>query len=302
MRCCYPSPPRQSHRRTRAHRRADGPAACEDVVLLRAERVNASVPPELMARYAEFAEDDGDRVEHASAFKKAGGRYAVSYTDPAYVPYCFPPFVGPNATCRGQIGKLIHDERAWFHGPDGTRVRRYVDAHFGYQEAINPASAAARRRGAKRPKRSCDNGPIDLFLADDSGGPLHARDMSPKSSEFFDFNEAGVEITRDDEFRDQWIAYLSYAAKPGDRQRRRSDGRQAVVRRGVSARTDRLGRDARRLLSPRRRPGVERRARRLAARGRLAAREHRAAQIRRLLRARDRRRRRRESMRSRRGG
>ena len=176
--------------------------------------VNASVPPELMARYAEFAEDDGDEVRHATAFKKAGGRYAVSYTDPAYVPYCFPPFLGPNASCRGQVGKLIHDERAWFHGPDGTRVRRYVDPHFGYQEAINPASAAARAAWRETTEAILRNGPIDLFLADDSGGPLRAGDMSPKSSEFLDFNEAGVEITRDEDFRDQWIAYLSYAAKP----------------------------------------------------------------------------------------
>ena len=176
--------------------------------------VNKDVPPEVMARYAEFVEDDGDKVEHATRFKAAGGRYAVSYTDPAYVPYCFPPFIGTATTCRGQVGRLIHDERAWFHGPDGTRVRRYIDAHFGYQQAINPESAAARAAWRETTEAILRNGPIDFFLADDSGGPLHARDMSPKSSEFYDFNEAGVEITSDAVFRDQWIAYLSYAAKP----------------------------------------------------------------------------------------
>ncbi|MBV9438508.1 MAG: hypothetical protein JOZ24_00800 [Candidatus Eremiobacteraeota bacterium] len=176
--------------------------------------VNANVAPELMARYAEFVEDDGDAVKHATAFKRAGGKYAVSYTDPAYVPYCFPPFIGTQATCRGQVGKLIHDEGAWFHGRDGTRVRRYVDAHFGYQQALNPASPVARAAWRQTTEEIVRNGPIDLFYADDSGGPLHARDMSPQSSEFYDFNDAGVEITSDAVFRDQWIAYLSYAARP----------------------------------------------------------------------------------------
>ncbi len=193
---------------------ADGPARVKTWYYYGLNDVNANVPPEIMARYAEFVEDDGGAVEHATKFKRAGGRYAVSYTDPAYVPYCFPPFVGTRETCRGQVGKLIHDEGAWFHGRDGTRVRRFVSDHFGYQQAINPASQAARNAWRQTTEEIVRNGPIDLFYADDSGGPLHARDMSPKSSEFYDFNDAGVEITSDDVFRDQWIAYLSYAVRP----------------------------------------------------------------------------------------
>ncbi len=176
--------------------------------------VDADVAPGVMVRYAEFVEDDGDKVEHATKFKLAGGKYAVSYTDPAYVPYCFPPFRGTQQTCRGQVGKLIHDEGAWFHGPDGTRVRRFVDAQFGYQQAINPESPAARKAWRETTEAILRNGPIDLFYADDSGGPLRAGNMSPTSSEFYDFNAAGVEITSDTVFRDQWIAYLSFAAKP----------------------------------------------------------------------------------------
>jgi len=176
--------------------------------------VNGDVPPDVMVRYADFVEDDGDKVAHATMFKRAGGTYAASYTDPAYVPYCFPPFIGTQQTCRGQVGKLIHDEGAWFHGPDGTRVRRFVDAHFGYQQAINPASPAARKAWRETTEAIERNGPIDIFYADDTGGPLHANDMSPRSSEFYDFNAAGVEITSDTVFRDQWVAYLSYAVKP----------------------------------------------------------------------------------------
>jgi hypothetical protein len=192
----------------------EGPARVKTWYYYGLNDTNSDVPPQVMARYAEFVEDDGDTAQHAAAFKRAGGKYAVSYTDPAYVAYCFPPFFGPQATCRGQVGRLIHDERGWFHGPDGTRVRRFVDAHFGYQEAINPASAAARAAWRETTEAILRNSPVDLFYADDSGGPLHAGDMSPKSSEFYNFNEAGVEITSDEIFRDQWIAYLSYAARP----------------------------------------------------------------------------------------
>ncbi|MBV9439319.1 MAG: hypothetical protein JOZ24_04930, partial [Candidatus Eremiobacteraeota bacterium] len=49
--------------------------------------VNASIPAGWMAAHADYVEDDGDGVQHATAFKQAGGKYAVSYTDPAYVPY-----------------------------------------------------------------------------------------------------------------------------------------------------------------------------------------------------------------------
>jgi hypothetical protein len=109
--------------------------------------VNNAVPPAMMARYADFAEDDGHAAEHAMAFKRAGGRYAISYTDPAYVPYCHPPFAPPAGHCEGPIGDLITSEDAWFHGADGTRVR-----HYG--------SPASTRRGSRSrtPARSSPTG------------------------------------------------------------------------------------------------------------------------------------------------
>ena len=177
--------------------------------------VNADVPAPIMARYADYAEDDGYKAEHVKAFKAAGGRFAVAYSDPAYVPYCYPPFAPPAGRCDGPIGAFARDESAWFHGRDGTRVRRNLGEHFHYQEALNPASPAARRAWRAWTEALVQQAPwLDLLFADDSGGPLHRGDMSPKSSEFYDFNDAGVEITNDAVFRDVWPEYLASAARP----------------------------------------------------------------------------------------
>jgi hypothetical protein len=180
--------------------------------------INAAVPAAVMVRYADFAEDDGFTADHAMAYKRAGGRYAAAYTDPAYVPYCYPPFSAPAGRCEGPVGNLLTrpgDESAWFHGADGTRVRRYMDPHFHYQEALNPKSPAARRAWREMGDKLVRAAPLlDFFFSDDSGGPLHTGDMSPKSSEFYNFNEAGTEIRDDAEFRDAWIAYITLAPRP----------------------------------------------------------------------------------------
>ncbi|HTD33380.1 MAG TPA: hypothetical protein VK665_06965 [Candidatus Elarobacter sp.] len=170
-----------------------------------------------MARYADFAEDDAaNDPTRLTAFKRAGGRFAVAYTDPAYAAYCHPPFTAPAGRCEGPVGRLLTgNEDAFFHGRDGTRVRRFVDNHFLYQEALNPKSAAARRAWRATGEAILRAAPlVDYFMADDSGGPLHARDMTPQSSHFYEFNDAGTEITADEEFRDAWIAYLSAAPRP----------------------------------------------------------------------------------------
>ncbi len=179
--------------------------------------LNERVPAATMARYADFVEDDAlNDSTRLTAFKRAGGAFAVAYTDPAYVPYCHPPFAPPAGRCEGPIGRLLTGkEDAFFHGPDGTRVRRYMDPHFQYQEAFNPLSPAARGAWRATGEEILKDAPlVDFFMADDSGGPLHARDRSPKSGHFYDFNEAGTEITSDDVFRDAWIAYLSVAPRP----------------------------------------------------------------------------------------
>ncbi|HEX3550203.1 MAG TPA: hypothetical protein VHT53_07510 [Candidatus Elarobacter sp.] len=176
--------------------------------------VNASIPAAWMAAHADYVEDDGGAVQHATAFKAAGGKYAVSYTDPAYVPYCFAPFSGPQATCRGQVGNLISDETAWFHGSDGTRVRRYVDSHFGYQEALNPASVTAQNAYRQTTQGILANGPIDYFFADDSGGVYTGSDGTQMTGWFYGFNAPAVETTTDAAFIPAEKAMLAASAKP----------------------------------------------------------------------------------------
>ncbi len=175
--------------------------------------VNASIPASWMAAHADYVEDDGGSVEHATAFKKAGGKYAVSYTDPAYVPYCFAPFTA-GQHCRGQVGNLITDESAWFHSADGTRVHRYVDDHFGYQEALNPGSPATQAAYRATTQGILANGPIDYFFADDSGGVFIGDDGTQMTGWMYGFNAPVVEITTDAQFITANRAMFASAAKP----------------------------------------------------------------------------------------
>jgi hypothetical protein len=176
--------------------------------------VNEHVPPQIMARYADFIED-GDHGEFAARFKAAGGRYTAAYADPAYVPYCDPPFTPPAGACKSEYSHFIADESGWFHGPDGARVHHYVPGDRAYQEAINPASPAARRAWHSFTAMVKQRAPaIDFLFSDDSGGPLRAGNMSPTSAQFYDFNAAGVEIRSDEAFRDAWISYLGESALP----------------------------------------------------------------------------------------
>ena len=175
--------------------------------------VNASVPAAWMAAHADYVEDDGNTADHAEAFKDAGGKYAVSYTDPAYVPYCFAPFIG--GSCRGQVGNLVSDESAWFHAADGTRVRRFVDSNFGYQEALNPASAAAQNAYRLTTQKILQSAPkIDYFFADDSGGVYIGDDGTQMSGWFYGFNAPAVEITSDAQFVPANRQMFAAAAKP----------------------------------------------------------------------------------------
>jgi hypothetical protein len=178
------------------------------------DSINYDVPAGVMARYADFVED-GDHGEFAARFKAAGGRYALAYDDPVYVPYCVPPFKPPAGPCDQEFSHYIKDESGWFHGPDGARVHRYVPNDKKYYEAVNPASPAARRAWREFTAVVKRRAPaIDFIMSDDSGGTLRFGDNGPKSSLFWDFNEAGVEIQRDLDYRDAMIAYLSEAALP----------------------------------------------------------------------------------------
>lgn len=165
--------------------------------------VNARLSPRFMAAHADFIETSGFDNSSVNAFKAAGGRFAVAYVDPAYVPYCVPPFVPPAGRCSGQIGNLDPAEAAWFHAPDGARIRR-ADAYTGqYQEFLNPAASAARQAVAAWMYRYLSASPrLDFFFADDSGSTLRGPDGSPESGMFYGFNSAGTEVSSDG----SWIA------------------------------------------------------------------------------------------------
>jgi hypothetical protein len=163
---------------------------------------NQSVPMAWMGKHADYIENDGDR---AAAFKAAGGKYVARYTDPAYVPYCQPPFTPPAKGCIGSIGVRVKDESGWLHGPDGARVHHFYNAEIGYQEALNPASPLAREAYRQDTQATIDATPqVDYFFADDTGGTFLGGDGTQMSGHMYGFNAPSVEITTDA----QWLAAL----------------------------------------------------------------------------------------------
>jgi hypothetical protein len=165
--------------------------------------VNARLGAQFMAAHADFVESSGFDNRYVNAFKAAGGRFAVTYIDPTYVPYCVPPFVAPAGRCAGQVGDLGPGERAWFHDSSGARVHR-SDSYTGqFQEFLNPAAAQAREAVATWMNRYLAKSPdLDLFFSDDSGSTFGGPDGTPRSGMFYGFNAVGTEITSDA----AWIA------------------------------------------------------------------------------------------------
>jgi hypothetical protein len=178
--------------------------------------VNADVPAAWMAHHVDSVEDDGFEAQHALAFKRAGGQFAMAYTDPTYVPHCPPPFVPPAGMCEGPIGNLVaRDESAWVHDARGTRVHRFVSARFQYQEILRVGSPSARRAYARTTAAILAKSPLlDAFEADDSGGTITSGDGRFGSNLWGDFSAPGVEFRSDEE----WIAgealMLAAAGRP----------------------------------------------------------------------------------------
>jgi Hypothetical glycosyl hydrolase family 15 len=178
--------------------------------------VNANVPAAYMAAHVDMVEDDGYTAQHADAFKRAGGKFAIAYTDPTYVPHCPPPFTPPAGRCTGPIGVLVPgDESAFVHDANGARVNRFVDNYFQYQEVLNPASASARNAYAQTVAAVVAKSPLlDGLHADDAGSSLNGADGVFGSSLYYGFNTTGVEIKNDAD----WIAghsgMLAAAGKP----------------------------------------------------------------------------------------
>jgi len=165
--------------------------------------VNAKLSAQFMAAHADFVESSGFDNRYVNAFKAAGGRFAVTYIDPTYVPYCVPPFVPPAGRCAGQIGDLGPGEQAWFHDANGARIHR-GDSYTGqFQESLNPADALAREAVALWMNRYVAKSPnLDFFFSDDSGSTFGGPDGTPRSGMFYGFNAVGTEVRSDS----AWIA------------------------------------------------------------------------------------------------
>lgn len=176
--------------------------------------VNADVPASYMAAHVDIVEDDGFTAQHADAFKRAGGKVALAYTDPSYVPHCPPPFTPPAGKCEGPIGNLVaRDERAWLHDASGARVRRFVSPYFQYQEALNVASPVARDAYRRTTDAILAHSPrLDGFIADDSGSPYSGDALG--SNHFYNFNARAVEIPDERAFIAAESAMLATPGKP----------------------------------------------------------------------------------------
>ncbi|HEV3085789.1 MAG TPA: hypothetical protein VGX96_01095 [Candidatus Elarobacter sp.] len=179
-------------------------------------QVNNDIPASYMVAHADYVEDGAYYPDHGDQFKALGGKYLVSYTDPAYVPYCYSPFTPPvQNPCIGAIGNHVADESGWFHGADGGRLHHYVDQEFQYQEALNPASQAARDAWTWYTQRTLNHSPkVDFFLADDEGGTFIGPDGTQTSGWFYGFNAGSVEITNDADFIKANQKMLAAALKP----------------------------------------------------------------------------------------
>src|SRR5579862_7598168 len=175
--------------------------------------VNAQLSAATMVKYADFIESSGFNNAAVNAFKAAGGRYAVTYIDPTFVPYCVPPFAEPAGRCAGQVGNLNPPAPAWFHDARTERVRREDSFTGEYQEFLNPGSAQARQAVATWMNGYLAKSPrLDFFFADDSGSTLRGPDGSAESGMFYGFNAVGTEIATDA----AWIAAENalFAAAP----------------------------------------------------------------------------------------
>jgi hypothetical protein len=178
--------------------------------------INKDIPPAYMAAHVEMVEDDGYTAEHADAFKRAGGHFAIAYTDPTYGAHCPPPFTPPAGKCEGQIAKLVAtDEHAWIHDASGARIHRFNDPYYQYQEVFNITSPAVKRAYARTTAEILAASPrLDGFEADDSGSPFTGGDGVLGSNLYGQYSGRGVEIRSDAEYFAAASAMLAAAGKP----------------------------------------------------------------------------------------
>ncbi len=176
--------------------------------------INADIPASYMAAHVDIVEDDGYTASHADAFKRAGGKIALAYTDPAYVPHCPPPFTPPAGHCDGPIGNLVaSDESAFVHDANGARVNRFVSDYFQYQEVLNVLSSSAQRAYTQTAASVAAQSPLlDGYEADDSGSSFSSGAFG--TNLYYRFNATGVEIPSDQAYIAGETAMLAAARKP----------------------------------------------------------------------------------------
>ena|GEM_PF-387182 len=153
--------------------RADAiPAHVRTYLYYTAANTNTALPARFMAQYATFIETAGGHPGRVRAFRAAGGRYALSYADPTFVPYCEPAFAPPAGRCAGPIGNdPALTESAWLHTVDGVRLHR-PDAYTGeYQEILNPLSPEVARAVHRYTKRLSEAG-VNAAFFDETGSEL----------------------------------------------------------------------------------------------------------------------------------
>lgn len=179
--------------------------------------VNAALPAAWMAQHVDLVEDDGYTAQSALAFKRAGGKMAIAYTDPQFVPHCSPPFTAPAGKCDGPIGdRVSSDERAWVHDASGARIN-HAYGSFGYQEALNVTSPVAQGAYTQTTAGILSASPLlDGFFADDSGSNFTEPSSSTGlgSNLYWGFNAPQADIRSDAAYEAGEIAMLSAAVKP----------------------------------------------------------------------------------------
>jgi hypothetical protein len=114
------------------------------------------------------------------------------------------------------MGSLVSGtESAWLHGADGARVHRFMNDHFQYQDALNPASQPARDAYRASTGASAAAAPsLDYFFADDSGGVFNGSDGTQLSGLLYGFNAPATEIGNDAAFITAEQQMIAAAARP----------------------------------------------------------------------------------------
>jgi hypothetical protein len=111
------------------------------------ELLNQDIPASWMAQHYDFTEQGDNGGPFATAFLSYGGRYAVVYTDPEIIPFCYSPWSTTSGakpgTCTGPIAPALNTtESAWLHDKSGNRlhVTAYgTQAQGHWQDRDNPA-------------------------------------------------------------------------------------------------------------------------------------------------------------------